>query len=232
MKKSEIKLILTLLLFFQLNIVEGQTQKGVLSKGESVSSEIAPGEKHQYKVKLEKDQFAFFKLMQKGVDMKITTYDLKGDKIEEFDSPNGKNGPELFTIISNDKGDYIIEVYPFDEKEPKGLYEITVMEIKPKAVLPNDQVDELFTAWSGNDTPGAAIAVVQNGNIIYKKGYGIANLEYDIPISPSSIFHIASISKQFTVFSILLLEKQGKLNLDDDIRKYIPEVPDFGKPLP
>ena len=99
MKKSEIKLILTLLLFFQLNIVEGQTQKGVLSKGESVSSEIASGEKHQYKVKLEKDQFAFFKLMQKGVDMKITTYDLKGDKIEELDSPNGKNGPELFTII-------------------------------------------------------------------------------------------------------------------------------------
>ena len=57
----------------------------------------------------------------------------------------------------------------------------------------------------------------------------MANLEYDIPITPSTIFHIASVSKQFTVFSILLLEKEGKLSLDDNIRKYIPEVPDFGK---
>ena len=93
------------------------------------------------------------------------------------------------------------------------------------------QVDELFTEWDTNNTPGAAVAIVKDGAIIYKKGYGIANLEYDIPITPSSIFHIASVSKQFTVFSILLLEKQGKLSLDDDIRKYIPEVPDFGKTI-
>lgn len=93
------------------------------------------------------------------------------------------------------------------------------------------QVDELFTKWDTDNTPGAAVAIVKDGAIIYKKGYGVANLEYDIPITPSSIFHIASVSKQFTVFSILLLEKQGKLSLDDDIRKYIPEVPDFGKTI-
>jgi len=67
--------------------------------------------------------------------------------------------------------------------------------------------------------------------MLYKKGYGIANLEYGIPISPSTVFHIASVSKQFTVFAILLLEKEGKLSIDDDIRKYIPEVPDFGKKI-
>ncbi|MDX2431988.1 MAG: serine hydrolase [Bacteroides sp.] len=93
---------------------------------------------------------------------------------------------------------------------------------------PNEKVDEIFAAWDGKQTPGAAVAVVRDGAIIYKKGYGMANLEYDIPISPISIFHIASVSKQFTVFSILLLQSEGKVNLDDDIRKYIPEVPDFG----
>jgi CubicO group peptidase (beta-lactamase class C family) len=91
----------------------------------------------------------------------------------------------------------------------------------------NKQVDELFSSYNPQ-TPGAAIAVISDGEIIYKKGFGSANLEYDVPISPSTIFHIASISKQFTVFSILLLEKEGKLSIDDDIRKYIPEVPDFG----
>ncbi len=95
----------------------------------------------------------------------------------------------------------------------------------------NKKVDELFAKWNTNNTPGAAVAIVKDGTIVYKKGYGIANLEYDIPITPNSIFHIASVSKQFTVFSILLLEKQGKLSLNDDVRKYIPELPDFGKEI-
>ncbi len=228
MKNSRIKLTVILFLFSQMSIVLAQNQKGELTIGKTISSDIAPNEKHKYKVSLSNDQFAFFKLMQKGVDMKITTYDSEGEKMEDFDSPNGKNGPELFTIISGKEGEYIIEVYPFDEKEPRGSYELGIEILKPKATSPNEQVDELFAAWDRKDTPGAAVAVVKDGNIVYKQGYGIANLEYDIPISPSSIFHIASVSKQFTVFSILLLEKEGKLKLDDDIRKYIPEVPDFG----
>ncbi len=93
------------------------------------------------------------------------------------------------------------------------------------------EVDRIFEPWNSPNTPGAAVAVVKDGKIIYKKGYGMANLEYGIPNTPSTVFHIASVSKQFTVFSILLLEKEGKLSLDDDIRKYIPEVPDFGKTI-
>jgi len=95
----------------------------------------------------------------------------------------------------------------------------------------DEQVDKLFAAWSGTQSPGAAVAVVKNGAIIYKNAYGMANLEYDIPVSTTSIFHIASVSKQFTVFSILLLQSEGKLNLNDDIRKYIPEVPEFGETI-
>lgn len=231
MNQTIIRLSLLLLLFSPINIIQAQIQKGELFKGKLTTSEITPTEKHHYNINLEKDQFAFFRLMQKGVDMKITTYDSEGEKIEDFDSPNGKNGPELFTLISSKKGVYVVEVSPFDEKEPTGNYEITVELIKPKATLPNERVDEIFAPWDSNDTPGAAVAIVKDGAILYTKGYGLANLEYDIPISPTSIFHIASISKQFTVFSILLLEKQGKLSLDDDIRKYIPEVPDFGKTI-
>ncbi|HET9532790.1 MAG TPA: serine hydrolase domain-containing protein, partial [Blastocatellia bacterium] len=73
--------------------------------------------------------------------------------------------------------------------------------------------------------------VVKDGSVIYKRGYGSANLEYNIPISPSTIFHVASVSKQFTAFAINLLASQGKLSLDDDIRKHLPEVPDFGKKI-
>jgi CubicO group peptidase (beta-lactamase class C family) len=173
----------------------------------------------------------FFKLKQQGIDLKVTTYNTLGKKLENFDSPNYRNGYELFTIASDKKGKYIIEIESIDKEGHSGKYELLMQSVKPKAVTQNEQVDELFTVWDTNNTPGAAVVIVKDGAIVYKKGYGLANMEYDIPISPSSIFHIASISKQFTVFSILLLEKQGKLNLDDDIRKYIPEVPDFGKTI-
>jgi len=69
---------------------------------------------------------------------------------------------------------------------------------------------------------------MRDGRIIYKHGYGMADLDHNVTITPSTVFHVASMSKQFTAASILLLAQQGKLSLDDDIRKYIPELPNFG----
>jgi CubicO group peptidase (beta-lactamase class C family) len=91
------------------------------------------------------------------------------------------------------------------------------------------KVDGIFAQFDKPDSPGCALAVIKDGQIIYKRGYGMSNLEYGIPISPSSIFHVASISKEFTAMSIIILAQQGKLSLDDDVRKYVPEVPDFGE---
>ena len=93
------------------------------------------------------------------------------------------------------------------------------------------QVDDLFKKYDRPDSPGAAIIVVQDGKIILRREYGSANLEYGIPITPKTVFHVGSVSKQFTAFSILLLEHQGRLSLDDDVRKYLPEVPDFAKTI-
>jgi CubicO group peptidase (beta-lactamase class C family) len=90
------------------------------------------------------------------------------------------------------------------------------------------QVDEIFAAWESPDSAGCAVSAMRDGAIIYKRGYGMANLEYGVPITPSSVFHVASVSKQFTAFALMLLESQGKLSLDDDVRTYVPEVPEFG----
>ena len=91
------------------------------------------------------------------------------------------------------------------------------------------KVDKLFEEWNKPGSPGASLAVTKNGQIIYKKGYGYANLEYDIPITPSTVFHVASVSKQFTAFAVAMLADQGKLSLDDPIQKHVSEVPDFDK---
>jgi CubicO group peptidase (beta-lactamase class C family) len=89
------------------------------------------------------------------------------------------------------------------------------------------RVDQIFTRWDRPDSPGCILGVIKDGKLIYKKGYGMANLEYDIPITPATVFHIGSASNQFTAMSILLLAKQEKLSLDDDIRKYLTELPAY-----
>jgi len=93
------------------------------------------------------------------------------------------------------------------------------------------KVDQLFSRWRKTNSPGCALAIIQDGRIIYKQGYGMASLEHSIPISPGSVFYIGSCSKQFVAMCIALLSAEGKLSLDDDIRKYIPEMPDYGIPL-
>jgi CubicO group peptidase (beta-lactamase class C family) len=89
------------------------------------------------------------------------------------------------------------------------------------------KVDSLFQQWSGKGSPGCAIGIIKDGHVIYAKGYGQANLEYGIANTPETIYHLASVSKQFTAWSILLLAQQGKIRLDDDIRKYLPWFPDL-----
>ncbi len=93
------------------------------------------------------------------------------------------------------------------------------------------KIDSIFKAWDRPDVPGCALGVVKEGKLIYAKGYGIGDLEHDIPLTPWSVFYIGSVSKQFVTFSILLLEEQGKLDLDDRIQKYLPDFPEYGTPL-
>ncbi len=90
-----------------------------------------------------------------------------------------------------------------------------------------DRVDELFKQWDRNDSPGAALGIFKDGRIIYARGYGIANLEYAFPWSPQTPSRIGSISKQFIGMCIAILAEQGKLSLDENIRKYFPDWPDY-----
>ena len=90
------------------------------------------------------------------------------------------------------------------------------------------KVDSLFEKQYNSNSPGMTILVVQNGEVILQRSYGMANLEYKVPITKFTVFDIASLSKQFTGMAISMLIEQGKISLQDDIRKYIPDLPDFG----
>lgn len=94
-----------------------------------------------------------------------------------------------------------------------------------------DSVDAMFGEWDKEDSPGFALGIFKDGRIIYARGYGMANLEYEIPITPQTVFRIGSLSKQFTAMCIALLAEQGKLSLDDDIREFFPELPEYEDPV-
>jgi CubicO group peptidase (beta-lactamase class C family) len=97
------------------------------------------------------------------------------------------------------------------------------------AVAPDDgpgaAIDEIFARFTEGPSPGCAVAVVSQGRVVFSRGYGLANLEHQVPITPHTVFDIASTSKQFTAAVILLLAERGRLSLDDDVRRYLPELP-------
>ena len=91
------------------------------------------------------------------------------------------------------------------------------------------RVDQVFAEFAKPGSPGCALGVYRDGRTIYAKGYGLANLEENVSITPQAVFDIGSTSKQFSAAGILLLEKAGKLSVNDDVRKYVPELPDYSK---
>ena len=119
-------------------------------------------------------------------------------------------------------GKYTLDVKPF--KEESGKYTILIKNVEPIANDPGKRVDQLMSFYSG-DAPGACIGVMQNGKMIFSKSYGKANLTHNLDFELDMPTNIGSVSKQFTAMAILLLEKEGKLSLDDDVRKHIPEPP-------
>jgi CubicO group peptidase (beta-lactamase class C family) len=93
------------------------------------------------------------------------------------------------------------------------------------------KVDRLFAPWDREDSPGCAVAVFRDGRMLYQRGYGMADLERGIRNTPATVFHVGSMAKQFTALCIFLLVQERKLSLDDDVRKYLPEVPDYGEKI-
>ena len=93
------------------------------------------------------------------------------------------------------------------------------------------KVDQLLAEYNKPDSPGCALGVVRDGEFVYKRGYGEGSLELGVPLTPQSVFYMGSVSKQFTAASVVLAAEQGLLSLDDDVRKFIPELPSYGKPI-
>ena len=95
----------------------------------------------------------------------------------------------------------------------------------------NPAIDDLFAAWDEPGSPGCALAVARDGDLVYTRGYGYANLDYDIPITPRTVFDVASVTKQFVAAVANMLALDGTVSLDDDVRRWLPELPEYESPV-
>jgi CubicO group peptidase (beta-lactamase class C family) len=181
---------------------------------------------HVYTLTVGAGHFVRGQADQRSVDVVVRVLDPSGGVLATFDDP--ARGPEAFRFTTAVAGEHRIEVAGFENDS--GTYILRLDRAEPFATDPVARVDQIMSDYDPT-SPGGVVAVVRNGDVEFVRGYGLANLEYGIPNGPETVFHMASVSKQFTAFAILLLAEQGLLSLDDDIRKHLPEMADFGTPI-
>lgn len=212
------------------NPAAAQTTIPELRLGEPLARELEPADTHAYRVSVESGQLVFIAVDQQGIDVIVRLLDPDGELLQEVDGPV-PFGMEELPFSPQASGEYTVEIRAYDPKDLRGRYTIILERREPAATSPSGRIDQLLAPWSRPGSPGAAVAVMRDGEILHERGYGLANLEYDVPVTPQTVFHVASMSKQFTAFAIAVLADEGTLSLDDDIRNHLPEVPDFGKTI-
>lgn len=195
-----------------------------IRRGQSISGTLASDSEHRFAIDLNEDTFVYGAVDQLTVDVAVTILDPDGEEVRRFDAPD--RGLERFTFETEAEGRYIIQVASFEEGE--GDYVVQVFRTERVATKPEDRVDQLLIPFADGDTPGAVVGVVVDGELRFRRAYGMANLSHGIEFNPETISNIGSVTKQFTAMGLLLLQAEGKLSLEDDIRDHIPELPDFG----
>ena len=92
-------------------------------------------------------------------------------------------------------------------------------------------IDDVLSNWNSPNSPGVAVGIVRHGEPIYTRAFGLANVEHGVPSTASTVFDIGSMTKQFTAFAVLMLARDGKLSLDNDVREFVPELPAYDSPI-
>src|SRR5262245_43602298 len=215
------------LLLLNIGTVHAQ-EASRLQVGTPVRATLAATDTLRYDLNLPKSQFVAGRVDQDGVDATVTITGPTGKRVVRA-ARVGRGGPETFAFATDTAGRYVIEVTPATAGKG-GAVRVGLTRSEPVATTPEGKVDQA-AAQLYKDTPGAVVGVIKGGKLTFVKGYGAADLTYGMPFTPETPTNIGSSSKQFTGFALALLASRGKLSLDDDVRKHIPELKDFGKKI-
>jgi CubicO group peptidase (beta-lactamase class C family) len=203
-------------------------QAARLQVGPPVRATLAADGTLRYELNLPKRHFVAGRVDQDGVDATVTVAGPSGRRVLRA-ARVGRGGPETFAFATDSAGRYVVEVTPATAGKG-GAVRVQLTRSEPVATTPEGKVDQA-AAQLYKDTPGAVVGVIRGGKLAFVKGYGAADLTYGMPFTAETPTNIGSSSKQFTGFALALLASRGKLSLNDDVRKHIPELKDFGKTI-
>ncbi len=195
----------------------GADQEGQLESDDTLS----------YAIDLDAGHFVVGDVIQHTVDVVIGVDRPDGKRVATVDV--SARGPEPFSFKTDTAGSFRINISPYQQQS--GRFALRIRRVEPVATTPEGVVDQLMADFNGDDRPGGVAAVYRNGEVIFARGYGLANLTFPVPITPQTLFNIGSVSKQFAGIFFAMMAEEGRLSLDDDVRKYIPDFPDFGTPV-
>lgn len=213
----------SLLLALVLTAAAAQAQTP-LGLDRAQSGTLAAGGSARYTLDLEAGAFVSGEVTQRTVDAVVTVTGPGGQTVGTFDGP--PRGAEPFQFQTESAGTYTVTVAPFEDGA--GDYTIALRRLEPVATAPAGRVDQRMARFEG-DRPGALVTVIDGGEVVFEKAYGQANLTHGIPMTLGTRTNIGSTSKQFTAMALALLDQRGALNLDDDVRQHLPELPDLGQ---
>ncbi len=195
-----------------------------LTVGRPVRATLVRGDTARYQVDADSAFLIRVTVDQLSADARVRVVGPKGRPLRAVnDAPRGT---ERLQVEAVEKGTHQVQVTLVDSTS--GEVVVTLAAREALSSDPKKLADQLLAPWDRRDGPGAAVAVWRGGRTLFAKGYGMANLAYDIPFTATTPTNIGSTSKQFTAFAVMLLVEQGKLSLDDDVRTHLPELPDLG----
>lgn len=206
------------------------SQPQFLTPGKTINSTISPYKSDTFYVKMLSKQFASISITEKEVRIHALVFNPQDSLIAIVDE-NQMGDKEVVSFFSEKSGNYKIIVNWNFTKPDSGHYTIVLDKLEAEGKTVAQKAQQWMDGWYTQNAPGVAMAVLQNGKVIFKNTKGLANIEENVPIKNTSIFEIASCSKQFTGLAIAILIDRGMLALEDDIRKYIPEMSDYGSPI-
>ena len=195
-----------------------------LSVGSTLSGSLSEGDTARYTFEAGEDYFVLGEVDQVSADIDVRVLGSDGETPWGNSSGPGR-GAERFAVRPPEAGAYTVELTPAEGES--GDYTITLLRLEPLETDPEKLTDQLMSRYDGEESPGAAVQVWRDGETLFSRAYGMANLGYGIPFATNTRTNIGSTSKQFTAFAIMLQAERGLLSLDDDIRKHIPELPEF-----
>jgi CubicO group peptidase (beta-lactamase class C family) len=210
--------------FITLAMAQDQNEN-TLTPGQALIGSLESDGQAEYFIDLQAGMFVYGEVDQHDVDLKVTVFDPRGDVVDSFDGP--ERGAEPVQLDTDLAGRYRVTLEPNGEQS--GNYTVSLERVEPTATDPAERLDQLLSAFAGDDVPGGIVAVMRDGEIIHSQAVGMANLTYGIPFGRETVSNIGSVSKQFTAFAVTKLAFSGALALDSDVRQYFPELPDLGQ---